>query len=1434
MNQSTIFAASPCQPSNDHSFGPIVKDCRSGFDFTLLFEQTILSIGPAALLLLFAPPRLVTLLKSSTKTRFSYLRSIKAILSLSLIGIHLGLLVLWTSNRVTQATIPASALSFVAALAVLLLSLLEDSKAIEPSFILSIYLLVTLVFDSVQVRTLYLRQEDASLLGLCTTSIVIKAALLVLESRSKRRYLRAPYNGYSPETTGGIFNRSFFWWINPILATGFRRLLTLDDLFQTDASLLTEPLRDRMQKSWNKYHTRESHRLTASIFHCLRWSFLSVIFPRLCLIGFNYSQPFLISAAIKFVSKPSATRDANDGFGLIGAAALIYLGIAISTTHYQHAVNRLLVAFRGATASLIFSKTLKQQADLQDKEASLTHMSSDIDQLSFSLDALCQVWAQLIELVIGLYLLSRNLGWVCVAPIVIVVVSTICAGQVTKLIGPRQKSWIAAVQTRVGMTSSMLGSMKSVKMMGLSNIMSETLQTQRLRELDLSKSFRVMGMWRMILSFLPTTVGPMVTFVIFAIQATANGTDRLSTSQTFSSLSIITLLTSPAEEFLQTLPMIGMATGCLERIEKFLLSDACEDRRLIQKHSSATVVEETELGIELQSLVSGSDEVVLSLRNASVKPSPSATIALSDINFDLIKGSLTMIVGVVGSGKSTLLKAIIGELQCETGSILTNFKHSAYCSQTAWLQNKTVRQIVTGYGESSQQDGEWYASVLHACAFDRDVLDLPDQHDTIIGSRGVTLSGGQKQRLALARAVYARRSIVVLDDVFSAIDGKTEALIVERLFGKRGLFKKLGCTVVLATHAIKHLPLADNVVVLGADGDMIDQGSFEVLRARKSQMIDLIVDEVESHRSDDEDTGQPDQLLKSGSKNTAIKSPPVDTETAELTRRIGDVSVYGYYLKSIGWKIALVNVATALMWTIGSNLPPLWLTWYANHTVQEVGLFIGVYVTTALVALSAATGLLYNLYMKLIPRSGARLHNILLTSAIDAPQSFFDETDSGLVLNRFSQDMTLIDASLPGAAAMCFSAFLQCLAQFGLIATGSNYMALACPALVLCVYFLQSYYLRTSRQMRFLDLECKSPLYTHFTETIEGLSTVRAFGWEEHFTRENVELLDKSQRPHYLMLCIQRWFNLVLLLLVGLTAVIVVALATSLTSTTTGGRLGVSLSSIVNFNFSLGMFMMFWTTMETSLGAIARLKSFQQETLSEHKEEETFIPAEDWPSSGAIEFRNVSASYGSSPALREISFGIRKGEKIGICGRTGSGKSTLLSVLLRILDTTSGTILIDGIDLSVVPRDIVRSRIVTIPQEPFILSGSVRFNADPTSTSTDESIIAALSKVGLWDILSARGGLDAEMTANPLSQGQQQIFCLARAMLKSNAKILVLDEATSNVDAETDRVMQRIVREEFKDFTVMTVAHRMDTIMDSDRIAVLDGGRLVEFKEPRK
>lgn len=285
-----------------------------------------------------------------------------------------------------------------------------------------------------------------------------------------------------------------------------------------------------------------------------------------------------------------------------------------------------------------------------------------------------------------------------------------------------------------------------------------------------------------------------------------------------------------------------------------------------------------------------------------------------------------------------------------------------------------------------------------------------------------------------------------------------------------------------------------------------------------------------------------------------------------------------------------------------------------------------------------------SLYMWMTPKSGAGLHKILLRSVMNAPQEFFDETDTGTTLNRFSQDMTLIDGTLPSSTVIfqsCKSLIIQlillvlikeaiwnCIAQFALIAIGSSYMALLCPGLIIAVYFLQKYYLRTSRQVRFLDLECKSPLYTHFTETVEGLSTIRAFGWQEPFAKKNLERLDVSQKPFYLLFCIQRWLNLILLLLVSVMAIAVIALATSLQGTTSASRIGVSLSAVVTFNQNLARLMQFWTQMETSLGAVARVKGFEEGTASENKEEETFVPSEDWPTRGAIEFKNVSASYG--------------------------------------------------------------------------------------------------------------------------------------------------------------------------------------------------------------
>jgi ATP-binding cassette subfamily C (CFTR/MRP) protein 1 len=406
-----------------------------------------------------------------------------------------------------------------------------------------------------------------------------------------------------------------------------------------------------------------------------------------------------------------------------------------------------------------------------------------------------------------------------------------------------------------------------------------------------------------------------------------------------------------------------------------------------------------------------------------------------------------------------------------------------------------------------------------------------------------------------------------------------------------------------------------------------------------------------------------------------------------------------------------------------------------------------------------------------------------------------------------------------GAILMCLSA---------------GYFAATMPAVILLVWVLQKYYLRTSRQMRLLDLEAKSPLYSHFIESLNGLVTLRAFGWAKNFQEHNLMLLDVSQKPYYLLFCIQRWLALILDLLVAALAVILMVLVVKLRSDISSGFVGLALLNVMSFNETLANIIKEWTNLETSFGAVARLMTFSATTESENLLGETRSVPDNWPDKGAIEFKNVSASYTptSNHVIRTLSMIISPGEKIGICGRSGSGKSSLITSIFRMLELAPGSIVtIDGIDISTLPRQLVRERLNAIPQEPFFMKGSIRSNADPYQMHSDADIVRAIQKVRLWPLVLAKGGLDAPLDAEFFSHGQRQLFCLARALLR-RSKVVVLDEVTSSVDKVSDELMQRVIREEFEGCTILAVAHRLDTILDFDRIALLSGGELVEMDEP--
>ncbi len=514
-----------------------------------------------------------------------------------------------------------------------------------------------------------------------------------------------------------------------------------------------------------------------------------------------------------------------------------------------------------------------------------------------------------------------------------------------------------------------------------------------------------------------------------------------------------------------------------------------------------------------------------------------------------------------------------------------------------------------------------------------------------------------------------------------------------------------------------------------------------------------------------------------------------------------------------------------------------WTSAVTKYGNSVNALYLGIFVTLGVIALLCVLGVGFQVFMRMIPVSASNLHEDLLRTVMAAPLYFFTTTPNGHTLNRFSQDLALVDMELPSALVQVSGPFCLCVVQIVFICLSGAYFVATIPPVLIVMYFLQRYYLRTSRQIRQLEIESKAPLYTHFLETLSGLVTIRAFGWTKDFEEQNVDLLDKSQKPFYLLFCIQRWLALVLDLIVAALAVVLMVMVVKLREQLDPGFVALALLNIMSFNTNLTAVVQMWTALESSLGAIARLKYFKDSTESENLIEEPEDVQENWPVDGSIDISDLSARYaeGLPEVVQKFSLSIAAGEKVAICGASGSGKSSLIACLFRMLEVSEGSIAIDGKDISLLPRQLVRQRLNAIPQNSFFFKGSIRQNIDPWGSASDEQIEVALRKVGLWGIITSTPlGIKSELrdVEELLSHGQRQLFCLARATLKSS-KIVVLDEVSSSVDLHTDELMQKVIREDFAACTVVAVAHRLHTILDFDRVVVMQAGRIIEMGKPR-
>ncbi|ROW08715.1 hypothetical protein VPNG_06410 [Cytospora leucostoma] len=1378
------------------AFGP---QLQGSFDFTLYFEQAILSILPSALLLVISPWRIAWLFQKRSLLRSGWHFRAKLVTATVYFVLQVALLALWAlpATQKTPASLAAAVLALMDSVIIIGLVYAEHKHSIRPSKLLGIYLFASGLVDLAQARSLVAQRPltITPIAGVFIAALVLKFVLLLLEEipKDEGTHEKAP-----AESTSGPFNRA---------------------------------------------------------------GYLAPVIPRICLAAFSFSQPFLVNRVTEFVGQPKVEQTDDIAGGLIGAALLVYLGLAISRCIYNHSVYQLTTTLRGGLVSLIFRKSLELDAAAASKTNAVTLMSTDIDSIASGVKELHEIWASVLELGVAIYLLYLQIGPACFVVIIPAV------ERATGGIGPARMQWNEGVQERVSTTSSMLSQMKGIKMTGLTDYFAKLVQKLRVSELDMSKKFRMYIVRIILIANFSDQMTPavVVTAAVFWTRA-----DGFSISQAFTSLAIVALVSTPLANLIGSYPTFVSSLGCFGRIQKFLLQSdgraatyelSANNSGEKPSSSTASVIQTAPqtaregVTVELEDFSakgsSKNSNVCIKFEAVSVAVEGKAEPILRDITLSLETSSYTLIVGPVGCGKSTFLKAVLGEVAVTNGHVhVEQAGYSvAFCDQSPWLRNISVKANILG---RDQFDHLWFDSVIRACALEEDFSRFPNGEETVVGSGGIMLSGGQKQRVALARALYARKLIVILDDVFSALDSATSKTVFERTLGPRGLLRQGDTTVILATHSafylraetmlVQYISSADKVVVLSKQGSLEKYGTVAELQAENGFIRCLQLSQPTSTSTAVEDG----EVTESGESSPSTPSSSKTTEEEASLRQTGDFSLYRYYLASIGPNLAVPFLVLATLYIGFGTMPSVWLRiWTERGTdASDRGAYFGVYWVWCIGTVIFSGLVVWLFFVVIIAHSASRLHWQLLDSVLKAPLLFFTTVDSGVTLNRFSQDMTLVDQQLPVAFFEVVLDTLTAIASAGIIASGAQYFAVVIPFCVVPLYALQKFYLRTSRQVRHLDLELKSPLYTHFTETLNGIVTIRAFGWQREFVADQFRLLDLSQKPYYLLFCIQRWLSVVLDLFVTVIATILVALAVKVTHTTSSGAIGLSMVSLISLNTALSRIITAWTNLETSLGAISRLRDFVRDTPQEEDADAKYLPAvpQGWPAAGEIEFSHLDATYKmpDEKVLEDLSLTIEPGQKVGICGRTGSGKTSLLLALLRLLDTPSGTIRVDNIDLSSHSRKAIRPHLITLPQDPVHLPGTVRTNLDPHGLfgrpSGDTDLIAALGKVFLWDdVISPRGGLDADFSELGLSHGQEQLFGLARALLhKDESSIVLLDEATSSVDYETDRRVQEVIREGLARHTVLAVAHRLDTIRDYDLVVVMERGRIVEKGDPRE
>ncbi|PNT65236.1 hypothetical protein BRADI_4g39174v3 [Brachypodium distachyon] len=1233
-------------------------------------------------------------------------------------------------------------------------------------------------------------------------------------------------------TAAGIFSTITFSWVGPFLDVCKKRSLDLDDVPLLDdkdrASCVLPKLKaylDEQSSSDQSKHPRNSSTgqydavtvlklAKALVLSTWKLILVTAIFALVRTVA-SYVGPYLIEYFVEYLN--GSQRSTNNGYLLILAFIVAQLLEGLSSRHLSFRSQQVGLRVRAALVAIIYQKGLTLSSKSRQSSSSgemINIVSIDAECVSDFSSSMHEIWLLPVQVSLALYILYSALGmaaFAALAATILVMLANIPLGGIER--NYREKL-MDSKDARIMSTSELLRNMRILKLHGWEMMFLSKIMVLREEEMNwLKKYVYTSSMLGSVYFGAPAFVA-VVTFgtcVILGIP--------LQSGKVLTAMATFRQLQEPIYHIPDAISTMVQSRVSLNRILSFLRLEELPNDIVLKLPRDS----HTKLSIEVSN-------GCFSWDTSSLVPT------ISDVNLRIEQGMRVAICGAVGSGKSSLISCILGEIPKLSGEVQT-YGNIAYVSQSPWIQSgKIVDNILFG----KEMDKERYEMVIEACALKKDIESMPFGDQTVIGERGINLSGGQKQRLQIARALYHDADIFLFDDPFSAVDAHTGSyLLKECLLGF--LASK---TVVYVTHHVDFLPTADLILVM-KDGRIVNAGKYtEILDSGKefADLVDSHKDALSSLNTVEitNGTSGSTNLANDNSSSMICAGEEIDHDKSQLKEdikrekgRVG-LSVYWKYITmAYGGAFVPLIVLCHIVFQVLQICGNYWIAWatpISGEVKPPVSILKMINIYLALALISSLFLLMRSHFLVTAGcKTAVMLFDKMHQCIFRAPMSFFDSTPSGRILSRASNDQSAVDSRIFDLMGHLLFPNIELLGSIVLISQVAwPVFIIFIPTIIASLWYKQ-YYVDGARELQRLNGVQEAPLIQHIAETIAGTTIIRTFYKEGQFISSTNHLIDSLSRPTLCSTATMEWLSFRLDILSSIIFSFALTLLVTLPASVIDPKMaGLAVTYGLSLNVLQGWAILILCSLENRMVAVERILQYTTIPAEPPLKTEGNILNSHWPSKGDIELRDLSVRY--APQLPYVLKGLTctflGGMRTGIVGRTGSGKSTLIQSLFRIVDPNIGQVLTDGIDICTVGLYDLRTRLSIIPQDPVMFKGTVRGNLDPLGEYTDEQIWEALDSCHLGEeVRKNELKLDYAVTENGenWSIGQRQLVCLGRILLKKS-KILVLDEATSSVDPTTDNMIQKTIRKQFDKSTVITVAHRITSVLDSDMVLVLDDG----------